>query len=200
MRISLANEDPIYERNLFVITALKTLLLRISELSERESWSPIMGHFWVDADDNWWLKVFGKGRKLRDVTVPIDFIQFLKRYRISRGLTSLPLRNEQEVLVEKIRGKGGMTARHLRRLVQTLFDKAYEEMKNIEGLDKAYNLKLATTHWLRHTGASMEIERGRELKDLSEDLGHASMATTDTIYVQTDTKARAESGTKRKVN
>lgn len=29
----------------------------------------------------------------------------------------------------------------------------------------------------------MEIERGRALKDVSEDLGHASMATTDTIYV-----------------
>jgi integrase len=38
------------------------------------------------------------------------------------------------------------------------------------------------------------------LKDLSEDLGHASMATTDTIYVQTENRVRAESGKKRKVN
>lgn len=45
----------------------------------------------------------------------------------------------------------------------------------------------------------MEIERGRALKDLSEDLGHASMATTDTVYVQTDTRVRAESGKQRKV-
>ncbi|MEJ2682138.1 MAG: site-specific integrase, partial [Gammaproteobacteria bacterium] len=58
----------------------------------------------------------------------------------------------------------------------------------------------ASTHWLRHTGASMEIERGRALKDLSEDLGHASMATTDTVYVQTENRVRAKSGKSRKVN
>jgi integrase len=46
----------------------------------------------------------------------------------------------------------------------------------------------------------MEVERGRALKDLSEDLGHSSMATTDTVYVQTETRIRAESGKKRKVN
>lgn len=37
------------------------------------------------------------------------------------------------------------------------------------------------------------------LEDLSEDLGHASMSTMDTVYVQTENKKRAESGKKRKV-
>jgi len=198
--ISMADEDETLERSLFVIAALKTLFLRISELSERPAWSPIMGHFWQDEDDNWWLKVYGKGRKLRDTTVPVDFIPFLKRYRASRGLSSLPTSNENTVLVEKIRGQGGMTSRHLRRLVQTVFDKAYLNMKQDVGEDKALKLKEASTHWLRHTGASMEIERGRPLKDVSEDLGHASMATTDTVYVQSENKLRAESGKKRKVN
>ncbi|MGL1959221.1 MAG: hypothetical protein OCD00_18135 [Colwellia sp.] len=46
----------------------------------------------------------------------------------------------------------------------------------------------------------MEIERGRSLKDLSEDLGHASMATTDTVYIQSENKMRAESGKTRKVD
>jgi site-specific recombinase XerD len=73
-------------------------------------------------------------------------------------------------------------------------------MKQHVGEDKALKLKEASTHWLRHTGASMEIERGRPLKDVSEDLGHASMATTDTVYVQSENKLRAESGKKRKVN
>ncbi|WP_077342965.1 tyrosine-type recombinase/integrase [Pseudocolwellia agarivorans] len=198
--IDMANEDETFERSLFVIASLKTLFLRISELSERPAWSPIMGHFWQDEDDNWWLKVFGKGRKLRDTTVPVDFLPFLKRYRASRGLSSLPTSSENTVLVEKIRGQGGMTSRHLRRLVQTVFDRAYLTMKQHVGEDKALKLKEASTHWLRHTGASMEIERGRPLKDVSEDLGHASMATTDTVYVQSENKLRAESGKKRKVN
>lgn len=196
----MAADSELYERNLFVIVALKTLFLRVSELSERETWSPIMGHFWQDEDENWWLKVYGKGRKLRDITVPSDFIPFLTRYRLSRGLTALPMTNENSVLVEKIRGQGGMTSRHLRRLVQEIFDQSYNKMKQMEGETKAMKLKEASTHWLRHTGASMEIERGRTLKDLSEDLGHASMATTDTIYVQSENKLRAESGKKRKVN
>jgi site-specific recombinase XerD len=198
--IEMANESALHERNLFIIATLKTLFLRISELSERPAWSPTMGHFWQDDDENWWLKVFGKGRKLRDTTVPVDFLPFLERYRLSRGLTYLPASGENTVLVEKIRGQGGMSSRHLRRLVQEIFDKAYLKMKQEKGEKKALKLKEASTHWLRHTGASMEIERGRGLKDLSEDLGHASMATTDTIYVQTENKKRAESGKKRKVN
>lgn len=198
--VEMANENALHERNLFIIAALKTLFLRISELSERPAWSPIMGHFWQDEDENWWLKVFGKGRKLRDTTVPIDFIPFLERYRLSRGLSFVPASGENTVLVEKIRGQGGMSARHLRRLVQETFDQAYLNMKQAQGEKKALKLKEASTHWLRHTGASMEIERGRGLKDLSEDLGHASMATTDTIYVQTENKKRAESGKKRSVN
>ena len=198
--VTMADENPIFERNLFVIAALKTLFLRISELSERANWSPTMSHFWQDEDENWWLKVFGKSRKLRDITVPIDFLPFLERYRTSRGLLGLPSSNENSILVEKIRGQGGMTSRHLRRLVQSVFDQAYENMRISESDNKALKLKEASSHWLRHTGASMEIERGRPLKDISEDLGHASMATTDTVYVQSENKKRAESGKKRKVD
>jgi site-specific recombinase XerD len=198
--VEMADENPLFERNLFVISALKTLFLRISELSERENWSPTMGHFWQDDDENWWLKVFGKSRKLRDITVPLDFLPFLERYRSSRGLLGLPSSNENSILVEKVRGQGGMTSRHLRRLVQSVFDQAHENMRRSEGENKALKLKEASAHWLRHTGASMEIERGRPLKDISEDLGHASMATTDTVYVQSENKKRAESGKKRQVN
>jgi site-specific recombinase XerD len=198
--VEMADENPLFERNLFVIVALKTLFLRISELSERTNWSPTMGHFWQDDDENWWLKIFGKSRKIRDITVPLDFLPFIERYRTSRGLLGLPSSNENSVLVEKMRGQGGMTPRHLRRLVQTVLDQAHENMRVSEGENKALKLMEASAHWLRHTGASMEIERGRPLKDISEDLGHASMATTDTVYVQSENKKRAESGKRRKVD
>lgn len=196
---SMANQDSIYERSLFVIATLKTLFLRISELSERKEWIPAMNHFWQDEYSNWWLKVFGKGRKLRDVSVPDDFLPYLKRYRLYRGLSELPYSTDYSPLVEKIRGQGGMTARHLIRLVQQVFDEAYESMRKQKGEEVARKLRQASSHWLRHTGASMEIERGRALKDVSEDLGHASMATTDTIYVQTESRKRAESGKSRRV-
>jgi site-specific recombinase XerD len=196
----MANLSIKYERHLFVVVCLKTLFLRISELSEQPNWSPAMNHFWQDEDENWWLKIFGKGKKLRDVTVPPDFLEYLERYRLSRSLSMLPVSSENCALVEKIRGTGGMSSRHLRRLVQEVFDSAYTRMLEKEGENKAIKLKEASSHWLRHTGASMEVERGRPLKDISEDLGHASMATTDTIYVQTEHKKRAESGKTRSVD
>ena len=197
--IELADEDQLYERSLFVICSLKTLFLRISEFSERPQWSPSMSHFWEDSEGNWWLKVYGKGRKLRDITIPADFLLYLKRYRAFRGLSALPSPGENHPIVEKIRGQGGMTSRQLTRIVQEVFDISYERMKSAEGEDSARKLKEASTHWLRHTGASMEIERGRALKDLSEDLGHSSMSTTDTVYVHSENKKRAESGKSRRV-
>jgi site-specific recombinase XerD len=196
---SLADKDQIFERSLFVIASLKTLFLRISELSERKEWVPAMNHFWQDEHANWWLKVYGKGRKLRDVSVPPAFLSYLKRYRNFRGLSPLPSQSDNSPLVEKIRGQGGMTARHLIRVVQQVFDEAYARMKHVKGEDRARKLQEASSHWLRHTGASMEIERGRALKDLSEDLGHASMATTDSVYVQSESRKRAESGKGREV-
>ena len=196
----LAEQDSLYERSLFIVATLKTLFLRISELSERSAWTPVMSHFWQDENYNWWLKVYGKGRKLRDVTVPTHYLSYLERYRNFRGLPKLPYTDDQSPLVEKIRGQGGMTTRHLTRLVQEIFDAAYVKMRSAKGDDHARKLQAASTHWLRHTGASMEVERGRALKDLSEDLGHASMATTDTVYVQSENRRRAESGKARKVD
>lgn len=195
----MAEQDPTFERSLFLVCVLKTLFLRISELSERSNWTPVMSHFWQDNDGNWWLKIYGKGRKLRDVTVPDSFIPYLKRYRSHRGLPPLPQAGEHQPIIEKVRGHGGMTARQLTRIVQAVFDRAYEKMKRTEGEDTARKLQEASTHWLRHTGASMEVERGRALKDLSEDLGHSSMATTDTVYVQTENRIRAKSGKHRPV-
>jgi integrase len=196
---SMADSDSRYERNLFLIASLKTLFLRISEFSERTDWTPSMSHFWQDHDKNWWLKIYGKGRKIRDVTVPPSFLEYLRRYRLHRGLNSLPVSGENHPIIEKLRGRGGMTSRQLSRLVQEVFDTTYEQMKARKGEESASKFKEASTHWLRHTGASLEIERGRPLKDVSEDLGHASMATTDTVYVQTEDKKRAESGKERSV-
>ncbi|WP_428253038.1 tyrosine-type recombinase/integrase [Gynuella sp.] len=195
----MAQEDSIYERNLFLIACMKTMFLRISELSERDDWIPSMSHFWQDDSKNWWLKIYGKGKKIRDISVPDSFLPYLERYRGWRGLSALPGRQERYPIVEKIRGVGGMTGRQLSRLVHQVLEQAYFDMKAIAGEKQAQIFREVSPHWLRHTGASLEIERGRALKDVSEDLGHASMGTTDMIYVQTSAKKRAESGKKREV-
>ncbi len=194
----LCEQQPDLERNLFTLACLKGLYLRISELSERPQWSPVMSHFWQDNDGFWFLRIMGKGNKLRDVTLSEDFITYLKRYRLYRGLPALPRVDEAEPLVHKIRGKGGMTVRQIRRLVQQSFDLAKQSLLDDGFKDDAEQLEAATAHWLRHTGATHDAQT-RPLKHLSEDLGHAKIATTDQIYIQTNIKERAKSGIKRKV-
>ena len=192
-----ADKDSSFERMLFVVALLKTLYLRVSELSDRSNWQPIWQHFWQDSEGNHWLKVLGKGNKLRDVSVPGALFPYIERYREYRTQLSDNF-NSNAPLVIKNRGTGGMTSRQLRRIVQQAFDLAYDKMTSESFADEAKALREATTHWLRHTGASQDIST-RPLKHMADDLGHASMGTTDQVYIQSDMKERARSGNTRKV-
>ena len=66
-------------------------------------------------------------------TVRVDFMtvaKSLRRYRQTRGLDALPTHNETEPLVAKTRGNGPISStRHIRRIVQDCFDRAYERMR-----------------------------------------------------------------------
>jgi site-specific recombinase XerC len=176
---------------------LKTLYLRVSELSERTNWQPAWKHFWRDNEGNHWLKVLGKGNKVRDVSVPSALSTYIQRYQAYRAELT-PDFGANSALVAKARGAGGMTSRQLRRIVQQGFDLGYERMRSEGFNEEAATLREATTHWLRHTGASQDIAT-RPLKHMADDLGHASMGTTDQVYIQSDMKERAQSGEKRKV-
>lgn len=71
-----------------------------------------------------------------------------------------------------------------------------------EGLvDAAEELRQVSqkTHLLRHTGASMDLEAGRPIRDVSEDLGHESAAFTEEEYIDADAQKRYRSGKARKV-
>ena len=194
---SAANADSSYERMLFVVSLLKSLYMRVSELSDRSNWQPVWHHFWEDSDGNHWLKVLGKGNKLRDISVPSALFPYIKRYKNYRSEASSNF-NTNAALVSKNRGSGGMTSRQIRRIVQEAFDMAFDKMLAEGFADEARALREATTHWLRHTGASQDIAT-RPLKHMADDLGHASMGTTDQVYIQSDMKERARSGKDRDV-
>ena len=194
---SAADIDSEHERMLFIIAMLKTLYLRVSELSDRSNWQPVWKHFWQDSDGNNWLKVLGKGNKIRDISVPNSLGPYIRRYESYRQSLN-PSFGLNATLVAKNRGVGGMTSRQLRRIVQQAFDLAYEKMRSEGFIDEALALREATTHWLRHTGASQDIAT-RPLKHMADDLGHASMGTTDQVYIQSDMKERARTGKQREV-
>ncbi len=195
----LAEESPEeHERTLFIMNCLFAMYLRISELVADERSSPVMGDFRKDHDGNWWFHVTGKGNKNRTITVCDDMLKALKRYRKYFGLPSMPTPDDQNPLVSKIKGKGSMTStRHIRRIVQDCFDATFERMKK-DGLeDDALDLKMATVHWLRHTGISEDV-KFRPREHVRDDAGHASMQTTDR-YIDSDLRERHASGRKKRL-
>jgi len=194
----MADKDRQYERNLYIIVTLKSLYLRVSELSEHPKWRPTMSDFSKDDDGFWYLTVFGKGNKVRSVTVPEAYLYYLKRYRQYRGLSSLPSPDEDTAMLNKLRGNGNMSARQIRRIVEQSFDHAIKALDRDGFNEDANYLMAATTHWLRHTGAT-EDAGTRPLKHLADELGHASSETTDKNYIQSNIKDRARSGVKRKI-
>jgi len=59
----MADESPAeHERTLFIMSALYSLYLRISELASDELSQPVMSDFYKDEDNNWWFKAVGKGK------------------------------------------------------------------------------------------------------------------------------------------
>ena len=177
---AMAAEQPlVHERTLFVMIALFAMYLRISELVDTSRWQPQMGHFQADQEGNWWFMTVGKGNKEREISVSDAMLEALKRYRLSRGLPSLPAPGEATPLIHKTRGRGGIgSTRQIRGIVQKCIDAAAEKMRANGFTEDAERLGAATVHWLRHTGISEDVKH-RPREHVRDDAGHGSSAITD---------------------
>jgi len=107
---------------------------------------------------NGWVEVRGKGNKVRQLPLMPYLEQLLKRY--------LERYQPQKYLFEK-RGTP-LNAAQLRYRIDKLF--------------KAQGIK-ATPHQLRHSFATHLLNHGARIADVSELLGHSSMATTQ-VYTK----------------
>lgn len=186
-----ADADRRYERHFFLISILYLLGLRVSEVSETATRSPAMGDFTRDQAGLWWFQTVGKGNKFRDIAVPDDLLRGLKRFRVSLGLSPLPLRDETTPLMPKLRGRGGLGTRQVRHLVQFVFDLAIEALRAADQEHEALDLSQATVHWLRHTAISLDITH-RPQDHVRADVGHENPAVT-AMYIETDRMARHRS-------
>lgn len=188
------------ERTVFVLSCLYGMYLRISELVTSERWSPTMGDFFKDTDNNWWFKTVGKGNKARQIAVSDAMLSALKHYRIHYLNTSpYPLPGEKTPLIgHKDNPNTPITStRPIRRLVQGCFDLAAYKLDANGEQHEATLLRVATVHWLRHTGISEDVKiRPRE--HVRDDAGHSSSAITDR-YIDVELKERAKSAKKKPI-
>jgi site-specific recombinase XerD len=187
-----------HERSLFIMNALYSMYLRVSELSASQRWQPQMGHFYKDHDNNWWFTTVGKGNKQRNIAVCDAMLEALKRYRKHLGLTPLPYKGETTPLIAKQKGPGSITStRQIRHIVQYCFDRSVEAMLDDGMEEEAQEIQAATVHWLRHTGISDDVKH-RPREHVRDDAGHGSSAITDQ-YVDVEMRERHASNKKKTI-
>jgi hypothetical protein len=189
----LAEQNPkFHERTLFILSALYSMYLRISELAASKRWIPKMNDFARDGDNNWWFTTVGKGNKQRQIAVSDTMLEALKRWRQHLMLPSLPSISEDNALIPKMLGKGPVSCTSsIRYIVQNCFDQAIIKLEKDGFLEEAESLMVATVHWLRHTGISDDVKiRPRE--HVRDDAGHSSSAITDK-YIDIELRERHRS-------
>ncbi len=105
-----------------------------------------------------WVQIHGKGNKVRELPLLPELHTLITRYR--------EIKHSKMYLFEK--GNAPMNSAQLRYILTKLF--------------KAQGLK-ATPHQLRHSFATHLLNNGARIADVSELLGHETMATTQ-VYTK----------------
>jgi len=129
----MARENPKkHHKTLFILSAIYSMYLRISELTATSRWTPKMCDFYRNQDGLWWFNVIGKGNKHRQIAVSDPMLKALRVYRKSLNLSPLPLPSDNSLLIPKTLGTGPIrSTNHLRKIVQVCFDRAVERLKKI---------------------------------------------------------------------
>lgn len=203
----------------FLMAFLTYRYRRISEASSRlvdgwQTYVPMMSDFVYHGGD-WFFSIPEQASKTgveSEATVPPALLNELKRYRqalsteLNEPLTALPTPSEAMPLFPKINGHGkvlgGLSTSTLEKKIKHAFLYARELMLKdaalLQGNDKdewsveAEILSSATPHWLRHTGISLEMAKGRNIVHIRDDAMHSSIDTTN-IYTNALDKARSQS-------
>ena len=105
-----------------------------------------------------WITIHGKGNKQRELPLLFELQNLITRY--------LKEKNPKKYLFEK--GNAPMNVAQLRYIITKLF--------------KSVGIK-ATPHQLRHSFATHLLNNGARISDVSELLGHETMATTQ-VYTK----------------
>lgn len=195
---ALAADDPKHQRSLFILTALYSMYLRISELTATARWTPTMNDFSKDREGNWWFTTVGKGNKERQIAVSNSMLEALKRWREHLNLSHTPAKSDDSPLLPKERGAGPIkSVTVIRKIVQHCFDCAEAQMEKEGFIEEAVHLREATVHWLRHTGISDDVKH-RPREHVRDDAGHSSSLITD-LYIDVEPQARHASAKTKKL-
>lgn len=159
----------------FIFLFIEAVGLRSSEL---------LGAAFKDLESDssgWFLKVTGKGNKVRNVFLPQQAVDALDAYLAARGLPNMSDVDPEIPLLSSARSPRkpiGYPALYatVKRWLENA--RASAELTRRE----TDHLKRASTHWLRHTFGTRAVEREVPYDVIQSQMGHTSIKTTMDTY------------------
>lgn len=153
------------------------LLLFYSGLRIAEAANHTMGNF-VQREGNWFLRVVGKGKKLREIPMPDELREALAEFRLKVGLPSPePKFREQTPLIPMQNLKQSISSRRIDQILKWAFNLGANQIETSHP-QKASKLRQASAHWLRHSYVTYLLDAGAPLKVAQENAGHSDISTT----------------------
>ncbi|MBS0287901.1 MAG: tyrosine-type recombinase/integrase [Proteobacteria bacterium] len=175
----------------YIILTLFYTGLRLAELTNHT-----MGNF-VLIEGEWFLKVVGKGEKMRKIVVVDDYLDALIEFRKSLGFESLhPAFEESTPLICAQDKKTPIHRRRVDQILKQAFEigAIYYETAAIQNkedshklLHRASKLRKASAHWLRHSYGTYLVKSGCPIEKVKTLMGHSDISTT-MIYVHIATQ------------
>lgn len=156
----------------YIILLLFYTGLRIAEAANHS-----MGNF-MQREDNWFLRIMGKGKKLREIPVPDDLLIALSKFRVAVDLPSPePKFGEKTPLIPMENLKQSISTRRIDQILKWAFNLGAQQFDENEPR-RASKLRLASAHWLRHSYVTYLLDSGAPLKVVQENAGHSNVGTT----------------------
>lgn len=162
-----------YERTLWIFNLLYLTGCRRSEVI-----NATMADF-LHKRHEWWFRVVGKGDKEAEIPVTNQLLSSLIRYRKAMKLPDYPSPTETNIAV--IFSKYG----HLRpindsmlyKIIKTTCTNLALELKSTDPAS-SFVIGRASTHWLRHTSATHQVDAGMDIRTVKKNLRHSMLETT----------------------
>jgi site-specific recombinase XerD len=153
------------------------LLLFYSGLRIAEAAKHTMGNF-IQREGNWFLRVTGKGKKLREIPMPDELKEALADFRLKVALPSPePKFREKTPLIPMLNLKQSISPRRIDQILKWAFHLGADQFE-VRHPQKASKLRQASAHWLRHSYVTYLLDSGAPLKVAQENAGHSDIGTT----------------------
>ena len=133
----------------------------------------------VNKRNQWWFKVIGKGNKYGEIPVTNELLSALIRYRKAMKLSDYPtvLENQIPLIFSKYGNQKPISDSMLYKIIKaTCNDLA--AILQLTDPASSYVIARVSTHWLRHTSATHQVDAGIDIRIVKENLRHSMLETT----------------------